>query len=68
MARTEDKITLPKLDWKTATCEVCGKAFQYFGRVRPHTCKDGDCRYKYKHRIDPHTWASYQPNLFDSTD
>jgi len=56
---------LPSMDWKSATCEVCGEVFEYFGKKRPHTCKNGDCRYRYEHQIEPKTWASYQPNLFD---
>jgi len=56
---------MPKLDWKTATCEVCGRTFEYLGQRKPHTCKDGECLYKFQHRIEPEKWASYQPTLFD---
>jgi hypothetical protein len=51
--------------WKTATCEVCGRTFDYLKKGRPKTCPDGVCRYRYHHKIDPHTWANYQPTLFD---
>lgn len=56
---------LPRLDWKTATCEVCGRAFEYIGKKKPHICKDGECIYKFQHQIEPEKWASYQPTLFD---
>ena len=56
---------MPKLDWKATTCEVCGRSFEYIGKKKPHICKDGECIYKYQHKIDPEKWASYQPTLFD---
>nr|MBN2276111.1 hypothetical protein [candidate division Zixibacteria bacterium] len=56
---------LPDLEWKTAVCEVCGEIFEYFAKKKPHTCKNGECRYRFDHKINPHTWASYQPTLFD---
>jgi hypothetical protein len=51
--------------WKTGTCEVCGRSFDYLTARRPHTCPDGECRFKYHFRIEPETWASHQPTLFD---
>lgn len=58
-------IGLPKLSWKSATCEVCGRSFDYLGKRRPHACKNGDCQYKYSYKIAPETWFSHQPGLFD---
>lgn len=65
MSEPRRKLTLPKVDWKTATCEVCGEPFDYMGKRRPHTCQTGECRYKYHYKIEPKTWATYQPTLFD---
>ena len=62
---TNNSASLPKLSWKTTTCEVCGASFDYISRRKPHVCKQGDCIYKYEYKIEPHTWASYQPTLFD---
>ena len=67
MTEKMPKLTLPSLDWKSATCEVCGKTFDYLGKRRPHTCKDGNCRYMYEHKISPEKWASHQPGLFETT-
>jgi len=65
MSKKPPEPKMPKLDWKTATCEVCGRTFEYLGQRKPHTCKDGECLYKFQHRIEPEKWASYQPTLFD---
>ena len=67
MANSLPKLTLPDLDWKTATCEVCGKPFDYLGKRRPHTCKDGNCRYVYANKINPDKWATHQPGLFETS-
>lgn len=68
MPETNRKLTLPKVAWKTATCEVCGEPFDYMGKRRPHTCQTGECRYKYHYKIEPKSWATYQPTLFDAGD
>ena len=62
------KTSLPDLPWRKATCEVCGSTFDYLKRRAPHTCNDGECRYKYQHGIDRTTWANYQPTLFDTVE
>lgn len=59
-------ITIPDLAWKRGTCCVCGKSFDHLNQRQPATCKDGDCRYKYRYKIDHSSWADYQPTLFDS--
>ena len=67
--RTMNKNTsvkLPKLNWKTATCEVCGKSFDYMTKRKPRTCNSGDCQYKFHYKIDVTSWATHQPNLFDA--
>ncbi len=66
MAIPRTEIKLPELAWKRATCEVCGESFEYLGKRQPHTCKTGECIYRFKHLIEPAAWASYQPTLFDS--
>lgn len=58
------KISLPDLNWKTATCVVCGKPFDYHGRRKPKTCRNGACRYRYEYKIEPEKWAGHQNNLF----
>ena len=58
--------TLPNLNWKKASCEVCGETFDYIKKRRPHTCNKGDCQYKYQYRIDEDTWATHQPDLFEA--
>lgn len=68
METARGKISLPKLDWKKATCEVCGETFDYTGQRRPHTCKKGDCKYKYQYKIESETWARHQPTLFEKSD
>lgn len=65
MKKSSGKITLPKLIWKKTTCEVCGETFDYNGKRRPHTCKNGECLYKYQYQIKTDQWASHQPTLFD---
>jgi len=62
----ENKTKLPQLNWKQATCEVCGKEFDYFTPKRPRVCKNGDCKYKFHYKIDEKSWVSYQPTLFDT--
>ncbi len=66
-ATTTDKpkISMPTLDWKTATCIVCGKPFDYHGKKKPKICRDGGCRYKFEYNIDPDKWAGHQSGLFD---
>lgn len=59
------RLTLPDLDWKTTTCVVCGQPFDYLGKRRPRTCKNGRCRYIHHYRIAPETWANHQLSLFD---
>jgi hypothetical protein len=66
MSTERPKLTLPKIEWKTAECEVCGKPFDYSSKKRPHVCRDGTCRYKWEHKIDPDSWARHQPTLFES--
>jgi len=63
---TDKKTSLPKLNWRTTTCEVCGKPFDYLSKKRPKTCNDGNCQYKFHYQIDKKSWATYQPTLFDS--
>lgn len=65
MPDIDNSPRLPKLDWKHATCDVCGQTFDYISRRRPHVCKRGECRYKFEYKIEPQKWASYQPTLFD---
>ena len=67
MADKMPKLTLPQLDWKSSTCEVCGKPFDYLGKRRPHVCKDGNCRYTYENKINPEKWAAHQPGLFETS-
>ncbi|MCK4633156.1 MAG: hypothetical protein KAT79_07770 [candidate division Zixibacteria bacterium] len=67
MSKERSKLSLPKLSWQRSVCEVCGKAFDYPGKRKPHTCNSGECRHKYHYKIDPTTWASYAPTLFDVT-
>ncbi|MBD3333625.1 hypothetical protein GF356_12315 [candidate division GN15 bacterium] len=62
---SDPKLHLPDQPWRTATCCVCGRSFDYLTSRRPATCRDGECRYKYHYRIAPKTWANYQPSLFD---
>jgi len=62
------KSGLPELPWRKATCEVCGECFDYLKKRPPHTCNDGECRYKYEHGIDRTSWANYQPTLFDAVE
>ncbi|HKK21115.1 MAG TPA: hypothetical protein VJ983_06560 [candidate division Zixibacteria bacterium] len=66
MSRASESLTLPQLNWKKATCEVCGDNFDYIGKKRPHTCKKGECLYKFQYNINPQTWASHQPGLFEA--
>ena len=68
MPTDRPRLSLPQLDWKTATCRVCGNSFDYLGKRRPPTCKNGDCRYRWEHRINPHTWAGHQIGLFEPSD
>lgn len=65
MKKASGKINLPKLNWKKATCEVCGQSFDYTGQRQPRTCKNGDCLYKFQYQINTDQWASHQPTLFD---
>jgi len=60
------KTSLPKLQWKTSTCEVCGKPFDYLSQKRPKICKNGDCQYKFHYKINEKSWATYQPSFFDN--
>ncbi len=62
----QTKTKLPKLQWKTSTCKVCGKPFDYLSHKRPQICKNGDCQYKYHYKINEKDWAAYQLNLFDN--
>jgi len=59
--------SLPKFEWKKATCVVCGESFDYLSKRRPATCRSGECRYRYHYKIDREQWADYQPSLFDSS-
>ena len=65
MSKDNNSPSLPDMDWKQATCEVCGDSFDYSTKRRPHTCRKGECKYKYEYKIDEQTWASHQPGLFD---
>ena len=66
MSKNGHSLSLPSLKWKQATCEVCGETFDYSSKRRPPTCKKGECKYKFEYKIDPQSWASHQPELFDS--
>ena len=66
MSGNTKKTSLPKLQWKTATCEVCGNPFDYLSQKRPKICKNGDCQYKYHYKINEKSWATYQPSFFDN--
>ena len=68
MPEKKDRLTLPEFDWKTSVCAVCGDSFDYLGKRRPATCKNGRCRYIYHYRIKPTTWANQQLSLFDRPD
>jgi len=61
----KSKLSLPDYNWKKATCVVCGNTFDYLKAKRPPTCKNGECIHTYHYKIDPQTWAGYQPTLFD---
>ena len=61
----KQKLGLPKLHWRRGTCEVCGESFDYLGKRQPHTCKNGDCLYKYRFKIEPDRWFSHQPTFFE---
>jgi hypothetical protein len=65
MSKENNSPSLPDLNWKQARCDVCGETFDYMSKRRPPTCKKGECKYKYEYKIDPQTWASHQPGLFD---
>ena len=65
MCDTKKSLTLPKLDWKKGVCEVCGESFDYITNRRPHTCKKGECKYKFEYKIKPETWVNHQFSLFD---
>ena len=64
MQNDKPEIKMPDLDWKVGECEVCGKPFKFLGKRKPHTCRDGECRYKFDYKISPENWASHQPDLF----
>lgn len=49
------KVKLPKIDWKTAVCPVCGSSHDYIRR-KPRTCKNGECIHKYQFKIDVENW------------
>ncbi|MFH1686716.1 MAG: hypothetical protein ABIE70_04255 [bacterium] len=56
---------MPELAWRRGTCPVCGEGFDYLNQRQPSTCNNGDCRYRYRYKIEPSSWADYQPTLFD---
>jgi len=56
---------MPRQDWRQATCQVCGRSFDYLGTRRPKVCRAPECRYKHQYKIDRKLWADYQPSLFD---
>ena len=58
-------INLPKINWKSSVCEVCGETFDYMSKKRPKVCKKGECQYKYHYNIDRHSWAGHQFSLFE---
>ena len=58
-------IKMPDFQWKQSACEVCGAAVKYLSKRPPHTCSNGECRYKYEYKIARETWAGFQPGLFD---
>lgn len=68
MTDKQPRLELPKLDWKTTTCVVCGQAFDYLGKRRPATCQHGKCKYIHHYKIAPSTWASHQLNMFELPD
>jgi len=55
---------MPDLPRHKAICEVCGKEFSFYGKRRPHTCHDGECRHAYHYNIRPESWANHQFDLF----
>jgi hypothetical protein len=61
----DSKKVMPKLDWKTTTCEVCGNSVDYLSKRRPKTCNNGECQYKFHYKINKSSWATHQPSLFD---
>jgi hypothetical protein len=65
MNAEKKSFQLPPVQWRTATCPVCGQPFKYLSKNRPRTCRDGDCLYKYHYQIDRERWADYQPTFFD---
>ena len=65
MSSEKRGLSMPDLEWKQATCEVCGETFDYMKKRRPPTCQKGECKYKYEYKIDQQSWASHQPGLFD---
>jgi hypothetical protein len=58
-------IKLPNFQWRETPCEVCGNVVKYLNK-RPHTCNNGDCRYKFEYKINKESWANHQPGLFDN--
>ena len=58
-------IKMPDFQWKQSACEVCGATIKYLSKRPPHTCSNGECRYKYEYKIARETWAGFQPGLFD---
>jgi hypothetical protein len=58
-------IKMPDFQWKQSACEVCGAPVRYLSKRPPHTCSNGECRYKYEYKIARETWAGFQPGLFD---
>ncbi len=63
--KPDRRIVLPDLDWKTATCPVCGDGFDYLTKRRPRTCNKGECLYRYHYEIEKNRWVGHQPDLFD---
>lgn len=68
MSDQSQDIKVPDFQWKLGTCIVCGKQFHHLKKNPPRTCSNGDCKYKYQYKIDRHTWADYQPTLFESAE
>ena len=65
MSEKRADIKMPEFAWKQSSCEVCGADVKYLSKRPPHTCSNGECRYKYEYKIGKESWASYQPGLFD---
>ncbi len=64
MSDDKPRLNMPDLPRHKTICEVCGREFSFYGKRRPHTCNDGECRHAYHYNIRPDTWANHQFDLF----